>query len=101
MSKQVAGPRIVRSLRGGQITIPADFRKKLGIDERSVLQITLSDGELRIRPLDVREPATGSPWLQELYDRFAPVRAEAQAMSEEEINTAIDEAVAASRASRS
>ena len=33
--------RIVRPLRGGQITIPAEFRKELGITEESVLQVTL------------------------------------------------------------
>ena len=30
--------RIVRPLRGGQITIPAEFRRELGITEESVLQ---------------------------------------------------------------
>ena len=37
--------KIVRQLRGGQITIPAEFRKRLGID--SLLQMTLAGDELR------------------------------------------------------
>ena len=39
-------------------------------------------------------------WLDELYGLFAPVREEAKAYSEDEIDTAIDEAVRAVRRSR-
>lgn len=41
-------------------------------------------------------------WLRALYDEFAPVRDEAETAgySEDEINVAIDDAIAASRASR-
>ncbi len=89
--------KIVRALRGGQITIPAEFRRRLGITEDSVLQMILAEGELRIKPMRVAETAGGSPWLKELYDLFAPVRDEAASMSEEEIDEAIQQAVAASR----
>jgi AbrB family looped-hinge helix DNA binding protein len=89
--------RIVRPLRSGQITIPAEFRRQLGITEDSMLQMTLREGELRIKPMRVTETAAGSPWLKELYDLFAPVRDEAASMSEEEIDEAIEQAVAASR----
>jgi AbrB family looped-hinge helix DNA binding protein len=89
--------RLVRSLRNGQMTIPAEFRKRLGIGDDSLLQVTLSQGELHIKPLRAAERSAGSAWLKELYDRFAPVRAEAKAASESEINQAIDDAVAAVR----
>jgi len=89
--------RIVRPLRSGQITIPAEFRRQLGITEDSVLQMILREGELRIKPMRVTETAAGSPWMRELYDLFAPVREEAASMNEEEIDEAITQAVAASR----
>ncbi len=89
--------RIVRPLRGGQITIPAEFRKQLGIGEHSVLQLTLHGKEIRIKPLRLKETADGSPWFGELYQHFAPVRKDAAALGEEEINTAIDKAVRATR----
>jgi hypothetical protein len=38
-----------------------------------------------------------SAWLQDLYEQFAPVRDEARASSEAEINDAIDAAVKAVR----
>lgn len=91
--------RIVRPLRSGQITIPAEFREKLAIGPDSLLQVTLMQGELRVRPLSVTERGAGSPWLKELYETFAPVRQEAEAKgyTEGEIDTAIDEAVKAVR----
>lgn len=79
--------KIVRQLRSGQVTIPADFRKELGIDEHTLLQMTLVSGELRIKPVEVRESAEGSLWLKELYQRFAPVREQAASFSEEEIDS--------------
>jgi AbrB family looped-hinge helix DNA binding protein len=89
--------RIVRPLRSGQITIPAEFRKQLGITEDSVLELTLQGAELRIKALRPKETAEGSPWFKDLYEHFAPVREEAEQYSEEEIETAIDEAVRAAR----
>jgi AbrB family looped-hinge helix DNA binding protein len=89
--------RLIRPLRSGQITIPVEFRKKLGINEESLLQLTLADGELRLRPVHVAESKESSDWLKQLYERFAPVRAEAENMSEEEIDMAIVQAVRAVR----
>ena len=91
--------KIIRPLRSGQITIPAEFREKLGIGPDSLLQVTLMQGELRVRPLSVTERGAGSPWFKELYDTFAPVRQEAKdkEYTEEDIDTVIDAAVNAVR----
>lgn len=92
--------RIVRPLRAGQITIPAGFRRKLGITEESLLRITLDQGELRIAPVRVAEPGKAAQALRDLYAYFAPVRQEAveKGYSEAEINETIDEAVREVRA---
>ena len=71
--------------------------RQLDIREDSLLQMTLEGGKLRIKKVQVSEPTTGSPWLRELYERFAPVREEAQQYREEEINDAIAAAVNAVR----
>lgn len=42
---------IIKPLSKGQITIPAQFRKQLGIDESSFLDVTIRDGDLIIRPI--------------------------------------------------
>lgn len=85
--------KIIKPLRGGQITIPFEFRQKLGIKEDTLLRVTLENDELRIRKVELREVSQGSPWLQELYQLLAPVRADLANYTEEDINTAIDEAL--------
>ena len=91
--------RIVRPLRGGQITIPAEFRKELGITEESMLQVSLSEGELHLKPVRVTEAGEGSPFLKELYEYFAPAREEVKekGLTGEEIDTAVEQAVQAVR----
>ncbi len=80
-------------------TIPADFRRALAITDASLLQMTVEGDALRIVKLRTAPETGGSPWLAELYERFAPVREEAVAAnySEEEINESIDQAVAGVR----
>jgi AbrB family looped-hinge helix DNA binding protein len=90
--------RIVRPLRNGQITIPAEFRRRLGISEESLLRLTLEDGELRLKPVTTAERDSGSPWLRELFAMFELARREAGRYSEAEVNDAIDAAVKAVRA---
>lgn len=91
--------KLVKPLRNGQVTIPAEFRRRLGITDESVLEMSVADDELRVRVLEVRRQAAGSTWLKDLYEEFAPSRKEAvdRGYSEDEINSAVDEAVAAVR----
>jgi len=86
----------IRQLRGGQITIPAEFRKKLGIEDNTLLRVSVGKGELHIRPVQI-DGAADQTWLTELYDLFAPVRDEAVSRDERQIDAAIDEAVTAVR----
>jgi AbrB family looped-hinge helix DNA binding protein len=94
--------KLVKPLRNGQVTIPAEIRRRLGIDEASVLEMTVEGDELRVRVLEVRRHAGGSSWLKDLYEEFAPARQEAvqRGYSEDEIDDAIDEAVATVRKKR-
>src|SRR5947207_2586709 len=85
--------KIVRPLRGGQITIPAEFRQELGIGPDTVLEIALVEGELRMKPLPIGRTVAGSPWIKDLYDAFAPVREEAKRQTPEVVDQAIDTAV--------
>ncbi len=94
--------RTIKAIRSGQITIPADFRRELNITDDTLLQMTVEGEELRITKLRTAPDAAGSPWLAELYERFAPVRREAidEGYTEGEINEAIDQAVAGVRAKK-
>lgn len=95
--------KLIKPRRDGQITIPVAFRKALGFDEDdTMIQATLTEGELHLRPVRTGNDAAGSPWLRELYDYFAPVRdgIEQQGLTEEEVNSAIDAALVAARRER-
>lgn len=94
---------LVKPLRNGQITIPIAMRRELGIDERTMFQLSVTDDrEIRLKPIRLDEETKGSPWLKDLYEYFAPVREEvaASGMSEDEVNDLIDEAIAAVRRER-
>ena len=81
--------RIVRPLRRGQLTIPAEFRRRLGIGDDTLLRLTLHEDKIEIVPV-VTTPTASKAWARELYAMFAPVREEAQALSEAEIDDLID-----------
>ena len=89
-------PKLVRTLRNGQITIPIEVRRELGIDEQTMLQLSITeDREILIKPIQVKDRPKGSPWVRELYEYFAPVREEvaASGMREQEVNDLLDEAL--------
>ena len=90
---------LVEPLRGGKVTIPAEFRRRLGISEGTMLRLTLVQGELRLAPVDAIESGRGSPWLRDLYELYAPVRDEIREreIPEADVNADIDAAVRAVR----
>ena len=52
MGKQ-STTRLVKPYARGQITIPVEFRERLGIDENTVLQMRLKGSTIEITPLRV------------------------------------------------
>jgi len=62
--------KIARPLPKGQVTIPAEFRKRLGIDESTLLNITLAGDHLEITPLRVGEEARLRRYSDEQIARF-------------------------------
>lgn len=91
--------KFVQPLRSGQITIPSEFRKQLGIGKGTVLKLSLSGGELHIKPIQVSEIAGGSAWMKDLYEMFAPVRAQIskRKYTDGDVDAAIDKTVAVVR----
>ena len=43
----------VRMARNGRLSVPAKFRKALGLEEGGMVVLSLQDGEVRIRPIGV------------------------------------------------
>jgi len=47
--------KLVKPLSRGQITIPIEFRKKLGINSNTILSISLKGNKIEIIPTKVQE----------------------------------------------
>ncbi len=58
--------KLVKPLSRGQITIPIEFRRKLGIEANTVLNLTLKGNKIEITPVVVRE--VGEKELREYTD---------------------------------
>jgi bifunctional DNA-binding transcriptional regulator/antitoxin component of YhaV-PrlF toxin-antitoxin module len=84
--------KVVRPVRRGQVTLPAEFRRRLGIDDDTLLQMTLQEGKIEIVPMVVT-PVTDQIWAQAADARLAPAREVGQALDEAEIDALIDQAV--------
>ena len=90
--------KIVRPLRRGQITIPAEFRRRLHIDEGSLLEITLHEGKIEITP--VVTTSADQSWVRELHTMFSSVREQARELDEAEIDATIDETISEVRSQK-
>ena len=59
--------KLVKPLSRGQITIPVEFRQKLGIDTNTILNLVLKGNKIEITPAVVRE--VGEEELREYTDK--------------------------------
>ncbi len=94
--------RTVRALRGGQMTIPVEIRRELGIDEDTLLRVEpTDDGGFVVHP-ETANPVIDNDWMRKLFDLFEPMRREIQesGISEEELDALIDDSVKEARARR-
>ncbi len=94
--------RTVRALRGGQMTIPVEIRRDLGIAEDTLLDVEpTEDGGFVVHPVAAGR-RVDDDWLHELYELFEPVRREIResGISEDELDALIAESVAEARARR-
>lgn len=57
--------RLVKLYAKGQITIPVEFRKRLGIDENTLLRLKLKGSRIEITPVRIVEEGR---WLREYSD---------------------------------
>ena len=53
---------LVKVTRNGQITIPAEVRKELGIEEGDYMEVTLKEGVIMISPAQVVDKSQAYFW---------------------------------------
>lgn len=62
---------LVRMLRGGQVTLPADARKALKLNEGDYLDLQVTNGEITLKPVTVVDRAEADRQLDAILSRVA------------------------------
>lgn len=75
---------LVRLLRGGQITLPAETRKALRLAEGDYLEAEVADGAVRLRPVAVVDRAAAWRDLMAIVRRDKWIGPEPRPSPEEE-----------------
>ena len=70
MERERQMSKIVRPLPKGQITIPAQFRERLGIDQDSLLNIILLEDRLEVVPVRIGEQESLREYTDEEIKSF-------------------------------
>jgi AbrB family looped-hinge helix DNA binding protein len=60
---------LVRMLRGGQVTLPAEARKALKISEGDYLDLEVTDGRVTLKPVSVIDRAEADRQLDQILSR--------------------------------
>ena len=86
---------LVRMLRGGQVTLPAEARKALQLREGDYLDVEVRGGAVTLRPVTVVDRAEADRQLDAILSRVSYTGAEPP--SEEEVMDAVVEEIRAAR----
>lgn len=84
--------RVLSRLRGGQVCLPGEFRRRLGMDEGALLLLSLKEDKIEIVPVDT-ETIAEMGWTRELYAMLKLDGQEDPRTKEAEIDALIDEAL--------
>jgi bifunctional DNA-binding transcriptional regulator/antitoxin component of YhaV-PrlF toxin-antitoxin module len=71
-------------LKGGQVCLPVEFRRQLGINEADLPLLTLNEDKIEITPVDGRSMAEMG-WTSDLHAMFKLSGREAQQMDEAQV----------------
>jgi AbrB family looped-hinge helix DNA binding protein len=85
---------LVKVIRHGQITLPAEFRKALDLDEGDYLEAEIDQDRIVLKPKIILDRKEAIKKLHELMDRVQARNAE---FSEEEVERDVLEAIQAVR----
>jgi AbrB family looped-hinge helix DNA binding protein len=82
---------LVRMLRGGQVTLPAEARKALKLSEGDYLDLEVSDGTVTLKPVTVIDRAEADRQLDAILSRVKYVGPEPPPSEDEVMDMVVDE----------
>jgi AbrB family looped-hinge helix DNA binding protein len=82
---------LVRMLRGGQVTLPAEARRALKLSEGDYLDLEVSDGTVTLKPVTVVDRAEADRQLDAILNRVKYVGPEPPPSEDEVMDMVVDE----------
>jgi len=82
---------LVRMLRGGQVTLPAEARKALKISEGDYLDLEVSDGAVTLKPVTVIDRAEADRQLDAILSRVKYIGPEPPPSEDQVMDMAAEE----------
>jgi AbrB family looped-hinge helix DNA binding protein len=82
---------LVRMLRGGQVTLPAEARKALKLSEGDYLDLEVQGGTLTLKPVTVVDRADADQRLDKILSRVTYVGPEPEPDEEEVMDMVVGE----------
>lgn len=82
---------LVRMLRGGQVTLPAEARKALKLSEGDYLDLEVQDGTLTLKPVTVVDRAEADRQLDKILGRVTYIGPEPEPAEDEVMDMVVDE----------
>ena len=70
MARKPTLTRLVRPLPRGQVTLPVEFRRRLKIDETTMLKVSLAHGKIEMVPVRLSEKARMREYSDDEIERF-------------------------------
>jgi len=86
---------LVRMLRGGQVTLPAEARKALKLSEGDYLDLEIKGGVVTLKPVTVVDRADADRQLDAILNRVQYVGPQPEPSEDEVMDIAVDEIRAA------
>ena len=88
---------LVRMLRGGQFTLPADARKALNLNEGDYLDVEIAGGVVTLKPVTVLDRAAADRRLSQILSRVEYTGRTPEPSEDEVMETVVEEIHAARR----
>jgi AbrB family looped-hinge helix DNA binding protein len=82
---------LVRMLRGGQVTLPAEARKALKLSEGDYLDLEVQGGTLTLKPVTVVDRADADRQLDKILSRVTYIGSEPEPSEDEVMDMVVDE----------
>jgi AbrB family looped-hinge helix DNA binding protein len=81
---------LVRMLRGGQVTLPAEARKALRLQEGDYLDLMVNGSTLTLKPVQVVDRAEADRQLDQILSRVRYVGSEPEPTEDEVMETVVE-----------